>query len=130
MQTLQPEGWKRPPGFSNGTVAEGRHVFVAGQVGTDQITGEMKEGFAAQCEQALANCIAIIAEAGAAPTDIVKLTWFVTSISEYRNAGRALGDAWKATLGRHFPAITLVEVSGLLAEGAMVEIEAHAVVAG
>ncbi len=128
MQKLQPDGWKCPPGFSNGTAADGRHVFVAGQVGVDQVTGEMTEGFAAQCEQALANCIAIIAEARAQPTDIVKLTWFVTSIAEYRHAGRALGDAWKATLGRHFPAITLVEVFGLLAEGAMVEIEAHAVI--
>ena len=130
MQALQPDGWKRPPGFSNGTAADGRHVFVAGQVGNDQITGEMAEGFAAQCEQALANVIAIIAEAGAEPTDIAKLTWFVTSIVEYKSAGRALGDAWKATLGRHYPAITLVEVSGLLAEGALVEIEAHAVIAG
>ena len=90
MDVLQPESWPRPPGFSNGTVAEGRHVFVAGQVGSDQMSGQMAESF----------------------------------------AGRALGDAWKVTMGRNFPAITLVEVTGLLAEGAMVEIEAHAVIRG
>jgi enamine deaminase RidA (YjgF/YER057c/UK114 family) len=127
METLQPEGWRRPPGFSNGTVAEGRHVFVAGQVGVDQISGTMADGFAAQCEQALANVIAVLAVAGGKPEHIAKLTWFVTSLGEYRSAGRALGDAWKSTMGRHFPAITLVEVNGLVAEGAMVEIEAHAV---
>jgi len=127
MDVLQPKDWPRPPGFSNGTVAEGRHVFVAGQVGHDQTTGAMADGFAAQVEQALANVLTVLAEAGAGPEHVTKLTWFVTSMAAYREAGRALGDAWKATMGRNFPAITLVEVSGLLAEGAMVEIEAHAV---
>ena len=128
METLQPKSWPRPPGFSNGTVAEGRHVFVAGQVGSDQESGQMADGFADQCQQALANVLTVLAEAGAGPEHVVKLSWFVTSIAEYRSAGRGLGDAWKATMGRNFPAITLVEVSGLLAEGAMVEIEAHAVI--
>lgn len=127
MDVLQPKDWPRPPGFSNGTVAEGRHVFVAGQVGHGQTTGAMADGFAAQVEQALANVLTVLAEAGAGPEHVTKLTWFVTSMAAYREAGRALGDAWKATMGRNFPAITLVEVSGLLAEGAMVEIEAHAV---
>jgi enamine deaminase RidA (YjgF/YER057c/UK114 family) len=130
MDILQPEGWVRPPGFSNGTAAEGKHVFVAGQVGVDQVTGAMTKGFADQCQQALANVVAILAEANAGPEHVVKLTWFVTSLAEYRAAGRALGDAWKVTMGRNFPAITLVEVSGLIAEGAMVEIEAHAVLPG
>jgi enamine deaminase RidA (YjgF/YER057c/UK114 family) len=130
MDILHPEGWARPPGFSNGTAAEGKHVFVAGQVGVDQVTQEMANGFASQCQQALANVLAILSEAGAGPEHVVKLTWFVTSLAEYRAAGRALGDAWKVTMGRHFPAITLVEVSGLIADGAMVEIEAHAVLPG
>ena len=128
MDVLQPEGWPRPPGFSNGTATDGRHVFVAGQVGQDQSTGAMVDGFAAQCQQALANVLAVLAVAGGGPEHVAKLTWFVTSLAEYRAAGRALGDAWKATMGRNFPAITLVEVSGLVAEGAMVEIEAHAVI--
>jgi enamine deaminase RidA (YjgF/YER057c/UK114 family) len=128
MDVLQPEGWPRPPGFSNGTAAEGRHVFVAGQVGHDQLTGKMADGFAEQCQQALANVLAVLAVAGGGPEHVTKLTWFVTSLAEYRAAGRALGDAWKVTMGRHFPAITLVEVSGLIADGAMVEIEAHAVI--
>ncbi len=127
MEILQPEGWPRPPGFSNGTAAEGRHVFVAGQVGVDQLNGTMAEGFAAQCEQALTNVCAIVREAGGEATDIVKMTWFVTTLAEYKSAGRPLADAWKNTLGRHFPAITLVEVSGLIADSAMVEIEAHAI---
>ena len=130
MDVLQPESWPRPPGFSNGTVAEGQHVFVAGQVGSDQMSGQMAESFASQCQQALANVLTVLAEAEAGPEHVVKLTWFVTSLAEYRNAGRALGDAWKVTMGRNFPAITLVEVTGLLAEGAMVEIEAHAVIRG
>ena len=130
MDILHPEGWARPAGFSNGTAAEGKHVFVAGQVGVDQVTQEMANGFASQCQQALANVLAILSEAGAGPEHVVKLTWFVTSLAEYRAAGRALGDAWKVTMGRHFPAITLVEVSGLIADGAMVEIEAHAVLPG
>ena len=129
MKTLQPEGWPRPPGFSNGTAAEGTHVFVAGQVGDEPLSGKMADGFAAQCEQALANVVAVVAEAGGQPSDIAKLTWFVTSLAEYKAAGRALGDAWTNTMGRNFPAITLVEVSGLIADGAMVEIEAHAVIA-
>lgn len=129
MDVLHPEGWPRPPGFSNGTAAEGKHVFISGQVGIDPVTREMADGFAAQCQQALANVLEILEEGGAGPQDIVKLTWFVTSIDEYRNAGRALGDAWKVTMGRHFPAITLVGVTGLLADDAMVEIEAHAVLA-
>lgn len=129
MTVLQPEGWPRPPGFSNGTAADGRHVFVAGQVGIDPTTGTMADSFAGQCRQALANVLAVLAEADAGPEHVAKLTWFVTSIAAYREAGRALGDAWKATMGRNFPAITLVEVTALLAEGAMVEIEAHAVIA-
>jgi enamine deaminase RidA (YjgF/YER057c/UK114 family) len=128
MDILQPKGWPRPPGFSNGTAADGKHVFVAGQVGDDPISGQMHPEFAGQCQQALANVLAVLAEAGAGPEHVVKLTWFVTSLAQYRAAGRALGDAWKATMGRHFPAITLIEVTGLIAEGAMVEIEAHAVV--
>jgi len=127
MDILHPENWPRPAGFSNGTAASGRHVFIAGQVGNDQETKAMAEGFAAQCRQALANLLAILAEAGGGPQHIAKLTWYVTSLAEYKAAGRDLGDAWKVTMGRNFPAITLVEVSGLIADGAMLEIDAHAV---
>ena len=130
MEILQPAGWPRPPGFSNGTAAHGKHVFVAGQVGDDPVSGQMVGDFSGQCRQALANVLAVLAEAGAGPEHVAKLTWFVTSLAEYRAAGRALGDAWKVTMGRNFPAITLVEVSGLSAEGAMVEIEAYAVLPG
>ena len=128
MDSLHPESWPRPPGFSNGTAAEGKHFMISGQVGSDPVTKTMADGFAAQCQQAMQNVLDILAEGGAGPEHIVKLTWFVTSIEAYKTAGRPLGDAWKATRGRNFPAITLVEVSGLLADGAMVEIEAHAVV--
>jgi enamine deaminase RidA (YjgF/YER057c/UK114 family) len=130
MDILHPEGWPRPPGFSNGTAADGKHVLISGQVGSHPTTKEMADGFAAQTQQALQNVLDILAEANAGPEHVVKLTWFVTSIPAYREAGRALGDAWKATMGRNFPAMTLVEVTGLLAEGALVEIEAHAVLPG
>jgi enamine deaminase RidA (YjgF/YER057c/UK114 family) len=128
MDILHPDSWTRPAGYSHGTAAVGEHMFVAGQVGVDHVTSVMANGFAAQSQQALQNVLDILAEGGAGPEHIVKLTWFVKSIAEYKSGGHALGDAWKATLGRNFPAITLVEVSGLIADGALVEIEAQAVV--
>lgn len=129
MDILHPSDWPRPPGFSSGTAAEGKHVFISGQVGTDPVSRELAPDFAGQCHQALSNIMAILAEGGAGPEHIVKMTWFVASIAAYREAGRGLGEAWKATMGRNFPAMTLVEVTGLLAENAMVENEAHAIIA-
>src|SRR3546814_17574208 len=106
MNVLQPPGWPRPRGFSNGIVAEGRSVFVAGQVGTVPETQEMAAGgFGAQLRQALANTLTILAQAGAGPEHIAEMHWFLTDIAEYRAAGKEIGEAWKEALGRHFPAI-------------------------
>ena len=128
MQVLHPEGWPRPRGFSHGVVAEGRVVAIAGQIGVDPATEAMEEAsFGGQTRQALLNTMAILREAGAGPESIVEMTWFVTDIAAYKAAGREIGAAWKETLGRHFPAITLVQVSGLLHDQAMIEISSTAV---
>lgn len=128
MDFLQPEGWPRPPGFSNGTAATGRHVFIAGQIGIDQTSRTLADGFAAQTEQALRNVVAVLAEAGGRPEHLARLTWFVTDVDAWRAAGRDLGPVWKEVIGRHFPAITLVEVSRLIDDEALLEIDAHAVI--
>jgi enamine deaminase RidA (YjgF/YER057c/UK114 family) len=129
MDVLHPAGWPRPPGFSNGIAASGRHVFVAGQIGTDPVgKGFPDASFAGQARQALANVVAVLAEAGAGPEHITRLNWFVTDLDAYKAGGREIGQAYRETVGKSFPAMTMVEVSRLLVDGALVEIEAHAVV--
>jgi enamine deaminase RidA (YjgF/YER057c/UK114 family) len=127
---LQPEGWKQPSGYANGMVAEGKMVFLAGQVGWNENEVFEAVGFAAQVEQALRNIVTVLAEAGARPEHLVRLTWFVTDKSEYLDEIREVGAAYRRVIGRHFPAMSLVEVSGLIEEGARVEIEATAVLPG
>ena len=127
---LQPADWPRPSGFSNGMVAEGRVICIAGQIGWNPITNRFAEGFAAQVEQALANIVAVLAEANATPADIVRLTWFVTDIDRYRAEARALGPGYRRIMGRHFPPMSVIGVSALVEPDALVEIEATAVVGG
>lgn len=127
MQVLQPAAWPRPRGFSHGVSAQGTVVFVAGQIGTDQESDVISDGFAGQAEQALRNVVTILREAGAGPEQITEMTWYVTDLAAYRDAGREIGTAWRELLGRNFPAMTLVQVSGLLDARAMVEISATAV---
>lgn len=128
MQILQPPDWTRPKGYANGIVAEGRLVFVAGQIGWDAQQRLVSEDFAAQAEQALNNIVAILAEAGAGPQHLVRLTWYVADKHAYLAAQQAVGAAYRAVIGTHYPAMTLVEVADLLEPGAKVEIEATAVV--
>jgi len=129
MKVLQPAAWPRPRGFSNGIQAAGTCVFVAGQIGTVPETQAIAEGgFGPQLRQALANTLTILAEAGAGAEHIAEMHWFVTDIAEYRAAGKEIGEAWTATLGKNFPAITLVQVGGLLDPDAKVEISTTAVV--
>ena len=128
MQVLQPASWPRPRGFSHGIAAQGTTVFVAGQIGTDPETQTLAEGFAAQTRQALSNLVAVLSEAGGGPEHIAEMTWYVTDLAAYRAAGREIGEAWREILGRNFPAITLVQVVGLLEERAQIEISATAVV--
>lgn len=129
MQTLQPADWPRPRGYANGTAAEGRLVFVAGQIGWNPATERFEsDDFADQAAQALANIVAVLAEAGAGPEHITRLTWYVTDKAEYIASLGRLGPVYREVLGRHFPAMALVQVAGLLEDRAKVEIEATAVI--
>ena len=127
MQVLQPPGWAKPKGFANGIAASGKLVFVAGQIGW---TGDGKweaKDFAGQFRQALKNCIEVVAQAGGTPQHIVRLTWYVTDKQEYLSSLKDVGIAYRALMGRHFPAMAVVEVSGLIEPQAKLEIEATAV---
>lgn len=130
-QLLQPAGWAAPRGYANGVAASGRIVVTAGQIGWDPATCEFStDDFAAQTEQALRNVAAVLAEAGAAPEHLVRLTWYVTDRDAYLAGTREIGRAYRALFGRHFPAMAVVVVAGLLEARAKVEIEATAVIPG
>ncbi len=128
MQILQPPGWARAKGFSNGIAARGRLVFVAGQIGW---TGECKweaRDFAGQFRQALLNVIAVLKEAQGKPEHIVRLTWYVLDKKEYLAALKEVGAAYRELMGRHYPTMAVVQVSGLVEDEARLELEATAVV--
>ena len=126
---VQPEGWARPKGYSNGMVGEGRLLFVAGQVGWNPTLASptFPESFAAQFDQALANVIAVVRAGGGGPEHIARFTIYVTDKREYLAALEEVGAAWRAQMGKHFPAMALVQVAGLVEDAAKVEIEATAV---
>ena len=128
MDILQPKGWQQPRGYSNGVAACGRLVFVAGMVGWDAECRFQTDDFAGQARQALANVVAVLAEGGAKPEHITRMTWYVTSKREYLASGKAVGAAYRELIGRHYPAMTAVEVSALIEDRAKVEIEVTAVV--
>lgn len=127
LRVLQPAGWPRPSGYSNGIIANGPTVLLAGQIGRDAVTGRFAEGMAAQVEQTLRNIVSILAEAGAEPTAIVRLTWFVTDMKRYRDEVRAIGQGYRRVMGKHFPAMSVIGVHCLVEQDALVEIEATAV---
>ena len=127
MQILQPDGWPRPAGYANGVAAEGRLVFVAGQVGWDTAE-QVADGLVPQVQQALENIVAILRAGGAEPEHLVRMTWYVTDLDSYRAARREIGRVYRDVIGPVYPAMTLLQVAGLLEEGALVEIEATAVV--
>ncbi|HEU4517294.1 MAG TPA: RidA family protein [Steroidobacteraceae bacterium] len=127
-EILQPPGWARPRGYANGVAAEGRQVFVAGQIGWDAEQRFASDDFALQTRQALANVIDVLACAGAGPRDVVRLTWYVTSRDEYNGALAEIGAIYRELFGRNFPAMSVVVVAGLLEPRAKVEIEATAVI--
>lgn len=128
MQFLHPKHWAPAKGFANGVAAEGRQILVAGQVGWNAEQRFESDDFVAQAEQALANIVAVLAEADARPEHLVRLTWYVTDKREYLARLADVGDAYRRVIGRHFPAMTLVQVVALLEDRAKVEIEATAVV--
>lgn len=125
--SVHPKGWKPAKGYSNGMVAEGRLLFVGGQIGwtADQVF-EAKD-FIGQMSQALRNILAVVEEAGGTAADITRLTWFVTDKAEYLAHQAEVGKAYRAVMGYHFPAMTMVVVSALIEDEAKVEIEATAV---
>jgi enamine deaminase RidA (YjgF/YER057c/UK114 family) len=127
MRVLQPPTWPKPSGYANGIAARGETVFIGGQIGWDA-QGRFADGLAAQVRQALENIVAVLAEAGGKPTDIVRLTWFVCDMEAYRSSLREIGQAYRAVLGKHFPAMSAVAVVALVEPKALVEIEATAVI--
>ena len=126
-EILQPPGWPRPKGYANGMAARGKLVFTAGQVGWDT-EGNFPGSLAEQVEQILLNVVAILAEAGARPEHLVRLTWFVIDRQAYVDGQREVGAAYRRVLGKHYPAMSVVQVSGLVEPQAQVEIEATAVI--
>lgn len=128
MKVLNPAEWTPPKGYANGVLAEGRTIHVAGQIGWNAQAQFESDDFAAQTAQALRNIVRVLAEAGARPEHIVRLTWYITDKREYRAAAEKIGAAYRDILGRHYPAMTLVQVAALLEDRAKVEIEATAVI--
>lgn len=128
MEFLHPPGWPRARGYSNGVAARGRTLHISGMVGWDNACQFRTDDFVAQSRQALANIVAVLAEGGARPEHIVRLTWYVVDRAEYLDAGKELGVAYRDVMGRHYPAMSAVQVAGLMDPRARVEIEATAMV--
>lgn len=127
MDFLHPPGWPRPRGYANGVAARGQQIHVSGMVGwTPQGLFETDD-FVAQSRQALQNIVAVLNEAGAGPEHIVRMTWYVLDKREYLAAGRALGAAYREVIGSHYPAMSAVQVAGLMEDRARVEIEVTAI---
>ena len=128
MELLHPKHWRPTRGFSSGVAVSGRQVFVAGQIGWDANQEIVADDLVAQVEQALRNIVEVLAEADARPEHVVRLTWYVTDRQEYLARSSDVGHAYRRVMGRHFPAMTLVQVVALVEDRAKVEIEATAVV--
>jgi enamine deaminase RidA (YjgF/YER057c/UK114 family) len=126
-RTLHAPGWPRPKGYTHGIVADGPTVFLSGIVGWDANGQFAGDDLVSQTRQALRTIVVLLQEAGSRPSDIVRMTWYVVSKREYLAAQRELGAAYRDVIGRHFPAMTVVEVSALLEDRARVEIEVTAV---
>lgn len=127
LTILQPDGWPRPRGYSNGMAGAGRVIALGGQIGWDT-DGRFPEGLVPQVRQALQNILAVLAVDGAGPEHIARMTWYVTDMVAYRNAGPALSPVWRELMGRHYPAMAVVGVTALVEPMACVEIDALAIV--
>ena len=128
MKIINPPGLPPPRGYSNGVVAEGRMLFVAGQIGWNESSRLVGDRFVDQFDQALANVLTVVTAAGGAPESVSRLTIFITDKGQYLSATEEIGQRYRARMGRHYPAMSLVEVKALLEPGALVEIEATAVI--
>ena len=127
LRLLQPSGWPQPKGYANGVMAEGRLIVTGGVVGWD-VAGRFADGLVAQVCQTLENIVAILAEGGARPDHLVRLTWYVVDMDEYLSNLKALGKVYREVVGTHYPSMALVQVVRLVEPSARVEIEATAVV--
>ena len=128
MKLLQPPGWAAPKGYSNGVAARGTFVAIGGQIGWNAQQAFETDDFVAQARQALENVVAVLAEAGGRPEHLVRLTWYVLDKQEYLASLREVGAAYREIIGRHYPTMAVVQVSGLVEREAKLEIEATAVI--
>lgn len=130
-EVIQPEGWAKAKGYANGVLTSGlksdRHLYVGGQIGWNAEQVFDTQDFIGQMEQALKNIVAVVEKAGGSATDVVRLTWYVTDKREYVARQKEVGEVYRRVFGRHFPAMTMVVVAGLIEDEALVEIEATAV---
>ena len=127
-KTLLPPGWSRPHGYANGISADGRMVFVAGQIGWDETHNFPSVTMTGQVEQTLKNTMAVLAQADAGPQHIVRMTWYITSRTEYLDQVKDIGRVWREVMGKNYPAMAVIEISALIESAAKVEIETTAVV--
>ncbi len=125
---LQPEGWAKPVGYSNGIAARGRQIYVGGQVGWNEQCQFETDDFAGQVRQTLHNIVAVLAEAGAGPQHITSMTWYFTDKAEYLANLKGVGQAYREVIGRHFPAMAAMQVVALVEDRAKIEIQAIAVI--
>jgi len=128
VKILQPPGWPRPKGYSNGIVARGTHIILSGIVGWNEKEEFETDDFAGQVSQVLRNIILLLEQADAKPEHLVRLTWYITNCDEYLNALKEIGTNYREIIGRHYPTMAVVEVSALIEDGAKVEIEATAII--
>jgi enamine deaminase RidA (YjgF/YER057c/UK114 family) len=128
FEVVQPKHWAAPKGYANGIAAQGRQIFIAGQVGWNAQAQFESDDFVAQVGQALRNIVEVLVAAGGKPHHLVRLNWYVTDKAEYAARQREIGDVYRQAIGRHFPAMTLLVVAGLLEPRAKIEIEATAVI--
>lgn len=128
IEIIHPQGWAPAKGYANGVAAEGRQVFIAGQIGWNEKCELVGDDFIAQVEQALKNVVAVVKEAGGGPEHLVRLTWYLTDKREYLSRQRELGEAYRRVIGKNFPAMSAFVVMALIEDRAKVEIEATAVI--
>jgi enamine deaminase RidA (YjgF/YER057c/UK114 family) len=130
MKCLQPPSWVRPKGYANGVIASGHTIFVSGMIGWDANARLVAHDFIGQARQALRNVVEVLSEAGAKPEHIVRMNWYVVDKNEYVSAYKQLGVIYREIVGRHYPAMTAVQVASLIEDAARVEIEVTAVIPG
>jgi enamine deaminase RidA (YjgF/YER057c/UK114 family) len=128
VRALLPDGWPRPKGYANGIAARGRTIYTAGVIGWDAEERIVADDLAGQFRQVLENILAILAADGAGPEHLVRMTWYVTDLDEYRSSLKVIGGHWRELIGRHYPVMAVVGVAGLVEPRARIEIEATAVV--